>query len=419
MFITSFKLTQEGDLKTPYIQRISFSAFTHILIFTSIVMIIYKLNSTIGFGLLFFSLLIVLPLAYLFHIQKRAQISWLAYASITNKPATMAEANTRIANIAWSLRILAIIEYVIANRGNESNENGGVWELVKKIFIGLIVTVIDVAENYLLPTMVIEQKSIKDAIPDLIEMKENIPASLAGAFGFDLIGDAISSFSSIIYLGIILAGAALTFFLGKIVPVSLQTTIASWHLFLLPFIFSVFTCSFIGSFIKISATSLKAIYFSIFYTSINRPHEIVEKYQDQITNYLNHQDSSLVGSIKTDLQNILPHTLGKKIETHHEHQPSHELPKQTMKSIVHAPKESDQNLPKTVSSNEHSTPDAENPTHEKAVHIKPETMELAHKYVFQMRNKGASDQELTTFFLKKGWPSSVIKILLTKEEKSA
>jgi hypothetical protein len=392
MFVTSFKLTQEGDLKTPYIQRILFSAVTHLLIFTSIMMIIYKLNSTAGFGLLFFSLLIVLPFAYLFHIQKRAQISWLAYASITNKSPTITEANTHIAKIGWSLRILAVIEYVIANRGNDSNENGGVWEFVKKIFIGLIVTVIDVAENYLLPTMVIEQKSIKDAIPDLLEMKENIPATLAGAFGFDLIGDAISSFSSIIYLGIILAGAALTFFLGKVVPVSMQTTIASWHLFLLPFIFSVFACSFIGSFIKISATSLKAIYFSIFYTSINRPHEIDEKYQDQITNYLNHQDSSLVGSIKTDLKQIFPQTMEKKNSTHlkNEPNPAPELTKETVHS-----------------------------GQEEIVNIKPEIMELAHKYVYQMRNKGASDQELAAFFTKKGWPTSVIKILLIKVEKSA
>ncbi len=56
----------------------------------------------------------------------------------------------------------------------------------------------------------------------------------------------------------------------------------------------------------ISATSLKAVYFSVFYTAINRPLEITEVYKNKVTNYLNFHDVSLLGAVKKDFHRIVP-----------------------------------------------------------------------------------------------------------------
>jgi hypothetical protein len=346
-------------------------------------MIFYKLHQGIGIFLMFFIAFIVGPYSYLFHIKMRATLSWLSYACITKKNTSRSEAESKISEIAWSLRFLAFIEFMIANRNQPDRANQGMGEYIKQMIIGLVITVIDVAENYLLPTMVIEQVSVKDAVPKLTEMKSNIPATLAGAFGFDLIGDAISSFSILIYLGVFVGGLGISFLLGSIVPVSLRAVIAGHNFFLAPAILSLFICSFISSFIKISATSLKAIYFSIFYTSINKPLEIDETYRDSVTNYLKfNNDTTFTDTIKEEVRKIIPGVASRT---------------SGIAPVLPTP----QNPPA------------------KTYNVKPELIANAKSHIIKMKTQGSSDQQILEFFISKGWPQDLINELLVPKDKAS
>lgn len=411
LFLTSFNLTKNGDLKTPYIRRLIFSAFLHTLSFLSVMMIFYRWNFGLGFGMIFFIAIVLMPYSFLYHIKMRALISYLSYACITNKKTTLDIANAKISEVAWSLRFLSLMEYLIANRGGENQKGEGVMSFLKNIIIGIIVAVIDVAENYLLPTIVIEQTSIKDAVPKLKQMKNNIPASLAGAFGFDMIGDAISSFSLLIYVGIFGAGAGISFALGSIVPVGLRTTLGGHQLFLLPAMFSLFFCHYIGSFIKISATSLKAIYFSIFYTSINRPLEIDEQYRDNVTNYLTFKDSSALDSFKKDVKNIFPHTAKG---------PASSIAKPNSNLINKNPvsKPSTQTATKASAEEVKEKVSTQKTPGKSSHHVKPELMANARSYVEKMQKTGSSNQEIIDYFTKKGWPVDITNQLLESNKKT-
>lgn len=368
LFLTSFKLTKSADLRTPYIHRLIFSAIMHTIIFFIVLMIFHQWKIGIGFFLMFFSIIILGPYSFLFHIQMRAMISWMTYACITKRNTSESEAKERISEVIWSLRFLALVEFLLKTKSNDNEQ--GLWPMLKRMFISMIEAVLDVAENYLLPTVVVEQVSLTDAVPKLIEMKNNIPAVLAGSFGFDMIGDAISAFSFIIYLVVLGIGGGIAYFLGPYMPHGLQFMFSNHQWFLIPIILSVFICSYIGSFIKISASSLKAIYFTIFYVSINRANEIDETYRDNITNYLNFKNSSVVDNIKEGLKKQFPHI------------------EQTAAPVAHT----DMSKPLTK--------------------VNPVIFEKAKQHVDALKKDGHSDREISELLIKKGWPEDQIKLLL-------
>jgi hypothetical protein len=147
LFSTSFSLNKTGDFETPYMNRLIFSGILPGLLFFSSMMLFYKWNAGWGFLICLFTLMVLVPYAFFFHIRLRANLSWFSYAGITNKPSTNAAAQNQISKIAWSLRLLALIELLVATRQRENTENVGFVTALKQMIIGLIATVLDVAED--------------------------------------------------------------------------------------------------------------------------------------------------------------------------------------------------------------------------------------------------------------------------------
>jgi hypothetical protein len=181
-------------------------------------------------------------------------------------------------------------------------------------------------------------------------------------------------------------GVGLSFLLGSIVPVMLRSNIGGHVLFILPTVLSFFLCSYIKSFIKISATSLKAIYFSIFYVSLNKPLEISESFREEVTNYLNFKDSSAVKSVKNNIRNI--------VEVSSKNQESTNTNK---KSPISAEK-----VQVTKKTN----------------NIDPKLVKKAQLYIIEMKNKGASDQQIISFFTNKGWPEDLVRQLIDSKQEA-
>ena len=175
--------------------------------------------------------------------------------------------------------------------------------------------------------------------------------------------------------------------------------------------FSLFFCHYIGSFIKISATSLKAIYFSIFYTSINRPLEIDEQYRDNVTNYLTFKDSSALDSFKKDVKNIFPHTAKG---------PASSIAKPNSNLINKNPvsKPSTQTATKASAEEVKEKVSTQKTPGKSSHHVKPELMANARSYVEKMQKTGSSNQEIIDYFTKKGWPVDITNQLLESNKKT-
>ncbi len=245
LFAASFELIKNESMRKAYFHRLIFSGILHGLFLVSGLMFFYDWNRGLSVLLFVFSLFVLRPFSFFYHIRKRATISWYAYSGITGKNSNDELVRQKISEISWSLRILACAEIFIASaKSTKSSEDRTFWDSIKEMLISILAAVFDVAENYLLPTMVIEQVSLKAAVPKLVDMKKNVPATLAGVFGVDLIAETVSAFGFIVYFLILCGGAFFALLLGAFVPPEMKTEIGKFHVFLLPFIASGFVCSY-------------------------------------------------------------------------------------------------------------------------------------------------------------------------------
>ena len=141
-----------------------------------------------------------------------------------------------------------------------------------------------------LPAIVIDKVSIREIPTELKMIKKNIPQSLVGILGIDVVGSVFVSLFSFIQLPSILIGFGIGNFAKDIFP-------SSW-LFTLPlkepltfnvlplFIILFFTTTFV-TFLNCLVQLVKTTYFTTFYVSITRPEEITPEIREEVTEYLN------------------------------------------------------------------------------------------------------------------------------------
>lgn len=385
LFIASIKITKNSDLKKTLLKRIVFSIVLHIFSFFSILMILYKWNLDIEKYLLIPLLIILIPYSFLYHIKMRSILSWLSYASISKKKSTLEIASINFSEIAWNVYLYAIIEYSIINRAT-SDRDQGILATFTRIFNERFKTIFEIAENYLLPTITIEQIKIKNSLPKLNEIKDSIPKKLAAAFGYDFFESTVEVFSPIIYFLIILAGIITSYLLGLVLPDYFKFQLGGHKLFLIPLLMAIFLCSFIGNYIKIYTTSLKTIYYTIFYTMIIRPHEINKSIYINILNYLNHSDFDNPDTTSTDEKHTSEETNTNEIN---------------QKENVILQTQEIQELPKTLL---------------ETYNINPKILRASQKEMLKLRLEGKQDIEILNIFKKRGWPEDLITYLLEDNE---
>ena len=79
---------------------------------------------------------------------------------------------------------------MIFRYANMFNKNSG---FLVNMFLGFLEEVWDLVSNFMIPSVIIEEKSIKEIVPDLKKLKNNVPATLTGVFGIDFAGSAVKS----------------------------------------------------------------------------------------------------------------------------------------------------------------------------------------------------------------------------------
>lgn len=311
---SSVKLFGEGQVLIASKKRLILSAFNHLLLLTGLLFVFYDFHRGPGSIMLAVSIFFMFPFSFFYHVRMRACQTWTIYTTITKNISSWQDAVTATGQVKWSLRFLAMIEFLIATRTENSAKNQGFS--LTRILLSALETVFDVAEDFLLPAIVIEQKSITEVVPKLEQLKTNIPAALTGAFGLDLFGKAIASITFIVRALILLVGCVIGWIAAANVPIDYVTTIPESlrhsltflpeKIVLIPVIAAVFFNSFMMRALKISVSSIKDTYFAVFYTSINRPLEIRENLRENLTNFLKVKDRSFIGAVKADLAQRFP-----------------------------------------------------------------------------------------------------------------
>ena len=286
---SSFRLLGNDNVRDLLQDRILYSAFMHYVFLMIVTSLFYWFHPGWGILLLIFFLLVLLPYAFFFHIKKRACICYLTYAQITQRKATIADAQNVARQQKWNLRLFGFVELALSRATSAIGQSTsyGLFHFLVASAMTILEGVFEVAESYLLPTLMIENVPLKAAAEKLKSLKSHVPEVLTGTFGLDIFGGVASAMLRLVYSAMIFVGALLAYFLPKLIPTLPCVVLhAEYHIFVFPVILAVVLISLIKRVIRIIVTSMQATYFSVFYTLINKPSELSPEMKQKVVDYL-------------------------------------------------------------------------------------------------------------------------------------
>ncbi len=278
---------KDRDIITPTKKIAILSVFTTTIVFGIILSFLTGKFVLASVFTLLFILPIILIYRVFYNINQKACQSWIVYNTITGKDISYEDAKDHISYEKSKLRTIAFIDLLVSYIGSQGNNNQrkGIGALIASILISALVEVWDLLSHYMIPAVVIEQKSLTQAVPQLKTLRKNVPATLVGVFGIDFVGSIVNGLLLPIYLLLILISVGIGSLMTTIAPTTVFT-VAEFSFSWIPvFTFLYLGCVF-GGILKAFVQSVKVIYFTIFYTTLTRPNKIIPKVRREVTKYL-------------------------------------------------------------------------------------------------------------------------------------
>ncbi len=280
---------RDEDIKTPMIKMAVFTTILRIIFFLSLLTII-TIERHQNAGLIALSVLawvilalILVPARFFYDVRQKGNLCWVVYNTLCGKDISYRDAVHHTKSQRGRLKALGFGELALAYSRTFKKDSG----LLINLFLGFLSEVWDLLSHFMLPSVVIEEKRLKEIAPDLKSLRENVPATLTGVFGLDFAGDAVKQ---------LMGGAAFLFVLISVAIGWLLTFVTDAGAVSL---FSgAFTISWIPTYITLFLAvlvfgitgklveSIKVIYFTVFYTSIKQPQNITEELREDLTHYL-------------------------------------------------------------------------------------------------------------------------------------
>ena len=233
------------------------------------------------------------PFKYFYDIRQKADQSWIVYNTISGKDISLADAHAHTKMFKSQLRFISFVSLLMAFARSSSRNKKGVGAVIAKIFLAFLSEVWDLLGHYMIPSVVIEQKSLKEVIPKIKSLKQNVPATLTGVFGIDFVGNVVGSLFAIFYLIALIISVGVGYLVALAINVTI-VTIAGFSFSWVPVVIMLYIIVLIGGIYKRIVESIKVIYFTIFYTAINRPMDIDKSMREELTHYLLMDDSAPV-----------------------------------------------------------------------------------------------------------------------------
>ncbi len=236
----------------------------------------YSIFPAIGVAVLvacFIFLAFVLPFI---KIHYKAAQCWMVYRTFAGQPVTYEEGLQRAKvnrKDVFVLGVFDILLRLIASQLKQGTRKSGLLGVITNIIMKIAGKIVeegwDLIGHYLLPAAIIKEQTVREALPEIKNIRKNVPGALVGVFGFDFVGDLIGKYLVIALLPLIFLVVILGAKFGW-VPYA---------------IFMVFTVLLIVA-VDVVLDMVKIIYFTLFYMSITIPDKISKQYRSEVTNYL-------------------------------------------------------------------------------------------------------------------------------------
>ncbi|MFB6344551.1 MAG: hypothetical protein ABEK50_02085 [bacterium] len=303
---------RDSDILTPLIRNIVYSIIQLLTFFTSVYL--YAIGSAL-YGSVALLLWLCLFTYFVFYLNyQEMRLSWLVSETLKGNDQSFSDACDRTNKVKGEVRWIAIIDILmnyILSQTRSDGEGGGITSFLMNMFAEGLEQAWDLANHYLIPYVAIEGKSLKEGVKSMQQLKDEVPESLAGIFGIDILGYIGRVLTLPLHFIFIVIAFVIASLGADLMPdstlITLPHNLAKQVSFLvgesgqiswLPIIVFLFFSMSLGSAIKRTITAIKISYFTIFYMKITHPDEITPELQDQLDDFLQLKESP--GSEETE-----------------------------------------------------------------------------------------------------------------------
>lgn len=283
---TSFTLIGEKTgIRKPMANLAILSVLMTSLLFVAAVC--FMSGTAIGFGVLCLVLLflVLVPLRFFLRTYFKAVMSRITYQTVIGQPFRYADATRHTRSRAPGLLFIGLVDMLVAHTTNKASNRQGVTGMITSLVMSALAPVWDLLNHYMIPAVVIEEKPLKQCVPEIKELRHNVPAALTGVFGIDIVGSVMRNLLLIPTVVLLAAGVGLGYLIGSWFP-GVSWEISGHTVSWLPPLVALYIAIVAGGILKAVVESIKAIYFTIFYTTVMHTDRIPEEYREQLTGYL-------------------------------------------------------------------------------------------------------------------------------------
>lgn len=239
---------------------------------------------------------------HFYYTRQEMRQSWLVSETLQGRQGGASDAGTRIAQLKPIARRIAWMDILVAWAINMAQRSAKAGALVRMFMKG-IEEVWDLLNHYLLPSAVVDGLDVGEGVSRMKTLQDNVPETLAGVFGIDIASRAVGAIMGPVYFVLILLALGLGLWVGESLPAfyagdirsMLNGVDAEWlpatlHFSWLPLFLAIWMGKMGSVVLERMTTSVKVIYFSIFYMRITHREDIIPEIRGDLDGYLKMED---------------------------------------------------------------------------------------------------------------------------------
>lgn len=289
---------RDTDIITPLVAMVVYTSVMVTAFFVGVGAIFVEAGvvSAVGFGV---AVLLYLYKFFYFNYKEVGQ-SWLVYETICGRDRSYGDAKQKAKDRKWGVRKLAFFDMMMVHLMSQRKEKGGWGQKLINLFLKGLSEVWDLVNHYMLPAIAIDNLSLTDGVKQMKQLRNQVPKTLTGVFGIDFIGRLVGQINGTIYVVLFLLAAAAGYFGPGALPEAFSFTIpenpvteAPVLVNVLPLVVLIYIGKVIGAAFERFVTSVKVIYFTIFYTQITHQDQIAEDLQSELVRYLKMEEDAV------------------------------------------------------------------------------------------------------------------------------
>jgi hypothetical protein len=232
----------------------------------------------------FFSFLLFMY-KHFYNNRQELRMSWTVYETIIGNDPSYKGAVKHWKQLKSQTRKLAWLDIVMASMRKFKNQAGFIGAIINMIVAGLQ-EVWDLANHYLLPSVAIDQLDITPGIKKMKKLKDEVPETLMGVFGLDILGSIVMRTVMPVYIVLIILSGVVGYYGTDYFPTTTLFDEGNIAFTWVPLVLAIYLGKLFSNLFERTVTGIKVIYFTIFYTKITHPDRITPELQDELLDYL-------------------------------------------------------------------------------------------------------------------------------------